>query len=730
MKIVQLVFHLGPGGAEKIVVDLSNELSAQGNDVVVVMLRDPREDCYGFNQKFLSPSVRLVSLNIGTGFRPWDIRTVEKCILAEEPDVVHCHLNVIPYIFLLSLRKRDIKFVHTVHSVATFDIAGRFQRKLAKFFYKRTVRPVAISQICQDSFIQEYGIRPDLVYNGRSAQVPGEEAPVARELIAHLPKPVFVHVGRYSEEKNQDMLVEAAQILRNEGQPFSLIFIGKGYEESGLPERNPDRNILFLGTKANVADYLSCCDAFCLPSLIEGCPVSLIEALSCGITPVCTPAGGVPDMIKDGETGYISKDFSPESFADAMKRFIAKPLSPEALAGHFDKHFSISQCASDYMDLYHRPYPDPDTRPGVLFITPLPPPVHGSAMVSDFIRNSRKINEAFKCDYVNLSLSRTVSEIGKTSFNKTGRFISAYFKTLHLLLHNHYDLCCIALTCHGPGFLKDAPFAKLCKLFGVRLLIHQHNKGMAAYVGKWPYNKLLKSVYKDSTVILLSWKLYEDISSVVSKDQVLICHNGIGDLEAGMESKRTDNGTANLLYLSNLIPDKGVPELLKACSILKQKDIPFECHIVGNETQELSRNDLSSSIESLGIEGSVFFDGCKYGKDKEEAFATSDIFVFPTRYPNECFPLVLLEAMQHSLPVVTTDEGGIPDIVTDGENGLICKKNDPESLANALEKLILDPENRRLMGEAGRAKYEAEFTLDTFEDSFIDCIYSSLKKND
>lgn len=354
MKIVQLVFHLGPGGAEKIVVDLSNELSAQGNDVVIVMLRDPDEADFGFNLQFLHPSVRLVSLGIRPGFRPWDIRTVERKILSEKPDVVHCHLNVIPYIWLLSLRKRNIRFVHTVHSVATFDIASGWQRKLSTFFYRRTVHPVAISGICRDSFKEEYGIEPDLIYNGRSAQLPGKDADSVRDALACMPRPVFVHVGRCSEEKNQGMLVEAARLLRQEGLSFSLVFIGGGYEGSGLPEKNSDPDIHFLGPKSNVADYLCCCDVFCLPSLVEGCPVSLIEALSCGLLPVCTPAGGIPDMIEDGVTGYLSKGFSSESFAVAMKRSLSDPIDKDVLKAHFRDRFSISRCASAYAEVYRQ----------------------------------------------------------------------------------------------------------------------------------------------------------------------------------------------------------------------------------------------------------------------------------------------------------------------------------------------------------------------------------------
>ena len=108
--------------------------------------------------------------------------------------------------------------------------------------------------------------------------------------------------------------------------------------------------------------------------------------------------------------------------------------------------------------------------------------------------------------------------------------------------------------------------------------------------------------------------------------------------------------------------------------------------------------------------------GKKYGTYKAEVFSKADIFAFPTY--NETFGLVLVEAMQFSLPVVSTFEGGIPDVVEDGETGFLVPQNDAVALAEKLELLIKDPVLRKEMGEMGREKYEAEFTLAAFEERF------------
>ena len=106
--------------------------------------------------------------------------------------------------------------------------------------------------------------------------------------------------------------------------------------------------------------------------------------------------------------------------------------------------------------------------------------------------------------------------------------------------------------------------------------------------------------------------------------------------------------------------------------------------------------------------------GPKYGDEKNFFFSNADIFVFPTYYFNECFPLVLLEAMQYKLPIITSCEGGIPDIVTNGENGFVCKTNDVDTTADAIEKLLKDSGLRTQMGENGYKLFKEHFTLEVF----------------
>lgn len=351
-------------------------------------------------------------------------------------------------------------------------------------------------------------------------------------------------------------------------------------------------------------------------------------------------------------------------------------------------------------------------KPRILMIAPLPPPVHGSALMTKYIYDSKLINETFDLDWVNLSTSRKMTEIGEKSPIKVVRFFSSYFKTLVKLCLHRYDCCYLAMTCHGVGFLKDAPFALLCKLFGRKLVIHQHNKGMSKDVHNLFYRFLFKAVYRNSKVILLSERLYPDISEIVEHSQVMICPNGIP--KANVYSK-SNNTVPKLLFLSNLIASKGVFVLLDACKILKEHGYIFTCAFVGSETMEIDRTRFAQEVELRGLNNIVCYLGKKYDEDKQKLYAESDIFVFPTSYENETFGLVLLEAMQQSLPQISTATGGIPDVIEDGVTGFLSEINNPKDLADKIGVLLEDPKLRATMGEASFRRFNELYSLNKFE---------------
>jgi glycosyltransferase involved in cell wall biosynthesis len=352
----------------------------------------------------------------------------------------------------------------------------------------------------------------------------------------------------------------------------------------------------------------------------------------------------------------------------------------------------------------------------LLFILPLPPPVHGSSVVSKAIKDSELINGAFDCRFINSSYSRDMGEIGGLSFKKLWISISIFLETLKALIIFRPGLCYMAPTAKGIGFYKDLPLIALFKLFGRKIVFHLHNKGVALYQDRWLDDKLYRFAFYNTKLILLSERLYDDVKKYVPRENVFICPNGIPYLDTQHDAY--NNPVPRLLFLSNLLVSKGVYILLDALKILKDKGYSFICDFVGAETAEIDAVRFEKEVFKRCLNEVVVYKGKQYGEEKNNSLSKSDIFVFPTH--NETFGLVLLEAMQYKLPVISTNEGAIPDIVRNGETGFIVEKENTSSLSEAIAKLLDDCGLCKTMGEKGFQHYINNFTLERFEKNCND----------
>ena len=368
-----------------------------------------------------------------------------------------------------------------------------------------------------------------------------------------------------------------------------------------------------------------------------------------------------------------------------------------------------------------------DINAKILFILHLPPPIHGAAMMGKYIQESELIDSSFDCFCINLATAGSLSDIGHISLKKLLKYFFLLKHIFHVVREIRPELVYITPNAGGKAFFKDFIVVQMLKSMGCKVIAHYHNKGVSVYQSKWVYNFLYKRFFSNLKVILLAENLYKDIAKYVKREDVYICPNGIpSSCKEEMEARR-NNVVPHLLFLSNLLISKGVIVLLDALKILKEKEYTFVCQFVGGETSEIGAVQFSEEVDKRNLNDRVAYVGRKVGEEKEAFFRQADIFVFPTYY--ETFGLVNLEAMEYKLPVISTNEGGIPDIVKDGENGLICEKQNPYSLADCIAKLLDDEELRVKMGNAGYEKFHREFTLDKFENRMKDILNQNLSSS-
>jgi glycosyltransferase involved in cell wall biosynthesis len=365
MKIFQLINSLGNGGAEKFVIELSNQLSTRHN--VLLCPFKPVEDWMIF-PKMLSQQVVLKSLNKEKGFDLGVYKQLYRLFRTEKPDVVHFHLDAtIKYILPLVPLFKKVKFVYTIHSNLNADKITLF-RKLNRFrFLAGKVNYVCISESIYSEFKTAYpGLRFSLITNGISQMaLSSKSQQVEKEVQGYKPNvrtKVFLTVGNYSQPKNFQLIVEVFRRLYEENENVILLMIGNDSDPARTEwkkiERQKAPNTFMLGLKNNVQDYLSVSDAYCLCSIFEGLPISILEAYSFGRPVLSTPAGGIPSILKNSRNGLLAGDFTPDSYYAMMKEFLRLPESDlakikEHNLSDFMSRYTIKTTSENYLLNYN-----------------------------------------------------------------------------------------------------------------------------------------------------------------------------------------------------------------------------------------------------------------------------------------------------------------------------------------------------------------------------------------
>jgi glycosyltransferase involved in cell wall biosynthesis len=348
----------------------------------------------------------------------------------------------------------------------------------------------------------------------------------------------------------------------------------------------------------------------------------------------------------------------------------------------------------------------------------MPPPVHGAAMMGKYIHDSKLINESFDCHYINLTTAKNLEDIGHFRLGKIVEFVKLLHRIRKTIKQLKPDLVYVTPNAKGGAFYKDFIVVEMIKSMGCKVIVHYHNKGVATRQDRWLDDKLYRKFFHGIKVILLAEALYPDVQKYVRREDVYICPNGIPDTTGGKEpTAERHNKIPHLLFLSNLLESKGVIVLLDALKILKERGYSFVCDFVGGETAEIDAARFNEEVEKRGLNQLVIYNGKKFGDDKEAYYEKADVFVFPTYYPNECFPLVLLEAMQQGLPCISTKEGGITSIIDDGKTGLLVNRQDADDLADKIAWMIEHPKERIDMGVEGYRKTESMFIISQFEEN-------------
>ena len=354
MKILQVIPYFCFGGAETMCENLTYGLIALGHQVTVVSLYQEHTP---ISERMEAAGVKIRYLDKKLGLDLSMVPKLRAIMKEEQPDVVHTHLDVIKYAVAAAKLAGIKKCVHTVHNVAEKEAEGILQKLINKTYFRLGWSvPVALSPQVRISIAQFYDMdisKVPMIFNGVDLS---RCQPKKQYAVGDTVK--FLHIGRFNEQKNHVGLLHGFQMVLACYPNCTLDLIGDGELREEMEQKvqtlGLSGHVRFLGSQSNVYPYLHQADIFLLPSLYEGMPMTIIEAMGTGLPIVASWVGGVPDMIQNRESGLLV-ECDPYALCGACAELIDDETLRRTLgenARQESQRFSAQYMAEQYSFLY------------------------------------------------------------------------------------------------------------------------------------------------------------------------------------------------------------------------------------------------------------------------------------------------------------------------------------------------------------------------------------------
>jgi glycosyltransferase involved in cell wall biosynthesis len=358
-RVLQLIETGGPGGAERMLLDLSRHLGT-GYDVEVGLLKSGWLESQVLALGLACPAIRphgAGDLGIVAGLL--------KVVSARRISLMHAHEFYMAAVGAAVARLTGIPLVVTVHGKGYYPDKRR-RRFLYRLIAAQASRMVTVSRDLAEFFCRRTGTpasHVEVVYNGIDVEslagVPRDRGCLG-EIGIPPDAPVVGAVGNLYPVKGHAHLLRAMPTVLAGRPAAHLVVLGRGALHDALRAEAEalgigDRMHL-LGHREDVPRWLAAIDVFVLPSLSEGLPLSVLEAMAAGRPAVVTAVGGVPEVVQDGITGFVVPPASPEALASrilALLRDTALSAAMGAAAqARIRERFSVERMTGDYRAMY------------------------------------------------------------------------------------------------------------------------------------------------------------------------------------------------------------------------------------------------------------------------------------------------------------------------------------------------------------------------------------------
>lgn len=684
-------YFRGFGGAEKIVNDIlrSPKMAPFKSYLITERVHPPQADSPFFRtlpsgiriyqntftnpllaqRRPLSFLIRLLkyfkaSIQLGFFFR------------REKIDIVHLHMVNIDVLLLIFY-----KLIFKYHLVITFtgmEIAlakdGAMSRWKMKKALRYADRVTTVSRDIQENLVSQFAYTSArFIYNGIDIKTLNEISPISDNEIED---GSFIFCGRLHPVKRITYLIDIFHDSIRAGCRKKLYIIGDGEDmdkaRARIRQYGIANQVILLGAKPHPAaiDIMAQGGCLLLSSASEGNPIVVLEAMALAKPVIAPLVGGLPEMIRHGEDGFLYTQANKQACRDYILTLSANCDLAEKMGQSARK--KIAAYKSDFRRRHPLRYLN------LLIFT---------------ITHTYHHFKSFRSDH--FYFSKAV-------------YLAGIFKENNIT-HIHAPWANIS------AFLVMIAARLLGITYSVQGRAHELHRRQSAFQLTEKFSNAFFAV----TNTQFNRKHLAGILDGSSAQKLHQIYNGIDLPRFQPKSRRSANGSpVRLLSVARLIEEKGLIYLLEACAILRDQGIPFRCEIIGGPEIPFYLNyflRLKKLQRKLQLENHVSFLGSLPFEDVLSYYQSADIFLLPcviaANNGRDIIPNSLIEAMAMQLPVIATPTGGIPEMIEEDVSGIIVPSGDSSALTIAILRLIEDPAMAIQLGINARQRIEERFDI-------------------
>ena len=716
-------------GAEYFFLRVISHLANCGHRVIVVTKRDTplRAEI----EKINHPNIVLHAWHTHGKVDPATLRKLCRLIREERVDIINTHLTTASWQGALAGKITGVPTVAVVHATDR------------KTWFQYADYLIAVSAGVKRALIEQ-GIEPakiEVLYHGIDLDqyiAPLDSATAKAALGLPADARTVGVVASLIPRKGHRFLLEALKNLEKSIGPVHALFAGEGeleaelraqVREMGLAER-----VHFLGFRRDVPNVVCAMDAFVLPSLKEGLSIAVMEAMALEKPVICSAIAGLPEVVRDGQTGFLVPPGDSAALQNALERLFADENLRQQL-GHnarcfLEAHFEQTACL-DAMEAYFRRIVANHNAQSQTPAKVAPAFAVSSANdVCDLELDNKPLR------IVQLIAPSKIAGAERLTVSLCGG-LSQCSHVVWLLIKQNHELVEIARRegvdaspLRFAGKLNLLAVGRLARWFrwhNVDIVATQLSTaslwgtiaarcvGVPSVATVHALNSKTCYVYANRIIAVSHAVKQHLVEQGIAADKIRVVYNGIdfspftppADARAVATAKVAAGLRADALVVgvvAHLTAKKGHKWFINAVAPLLKTFPNLQILFLGEGAE---RAHLQQQVRELNLENRFVFAG--FHDDVVPWMSALDVLVLPP-LSKEGFGRVLVEGGAMGLPVVGTDIGGIGEVIVHGETGFVIASEDADGLQTALSALLDDAKLRQTMGAAGRARALCEFS--------------------